>query len=168
MKLIKIDQYYIPNVNQLPIIYLKDVESEKKKSTTNYIKHRHSNCKVFKLQGIKLILVPQYEELTSDKIYAKVKGYVEKFKDYFSHYDESYIHPREYFWDISSTLNQEFAEKFINYFIKNKQKINQESKIEISEEIISQINKKYFYTRQKGKKLYDCSKQKICEVKKKK
>ena len=70
------------------------------------------------MQGIKPILVPQYEELTSDKMYAKVKGYVEKFKDYFSHNDESYIHQREYFCDISLTLNQEFAEKFINYSFK--------------------------------------------------
>ena len=51
-------------------------------------------------------------------MYAKVKEYIEKFKDYFSDYDESYVHPRKYFWDISSTLNQEFSDKFINYFIK--------------------------------------------------
>ena len=48
----------------------------------------------------------------------KSKGYIENFKDYFSDYDESYAHPRKYFWDISSTLNQEFTKKFINYSIK--------------------------------------------------
>ena len=40
----------------------------------------------------------------------------------------------------------------IDHSIKeiNKQKVTQESKIEISEEIISQINKKYFNIGQKG------------------
>ena len=63
--------------------------------------------------------------------------------------------PRKYFWDIFSTLNQELAEKFIEHAIKerNKQKVTQESKIEISAEIMDQINKKHFYSRQKGRSL---------------
>ena len=110
---------------------------------------------MFKLQDIKPILVPQYEELTADKMYSKVKGYIDNFSDYFPDYDESYIPPRKYFWDIFSTLNQELAEKFIDHSIKerNKQKVTQESKIEISEEIMNQINKKHFYSRQKGRAL---------------
>ena len=110
---------------------------------------------MFKLQDIKPILVPQYEELTADKMYSKVKGYIDGFSDYFPDYDESYIPPRKYFWDIFSTLNQELAEKFIDHSIKerNKQKVTQESKIEISEEIMNQINKKHFYSRQKGRAL---------------
>ena len=36
---------------------------------------------------------------------------------------------------------------------KNKQKVTQESKIEISEEIMNQINKKHFYSKQKGRAL---------------
>ena len=57
--------------------------------------------------------------------------------------------------DIFSTLNQELAEKFIDHAIKerNKQKVTQESKIEISVEIMDQINKKHFYSRQKGRAL---------------
>ena len=106
---------------------------------------------MFKLQDIKPILVPQYEELTADKMYSKVKGYIDGFSDY----NESYIPPRKYFWDIFSTLNQELAEKFIDHSIKerNKQKVTQESKIDISEEIMNQINKKHFYSRQKGRAL---------------
>ena len=105
----------------------------------------------FNNQCIKPILVPQYEELIADKIYSKVKGYIDNFADYFPDYDESYIPPRKYFWDIFSTLNQELAQKFIDHSIKerNKQKVTQESKIEISEEIMKQINKKQFYYRQK-------------------
>ena len=107
------------------------------------------------MQDIKPILVPQYEELTADRMYSKVKGYIDNFSDYFPDYDESYIPPRKYFWDIFSTLNQELAEKFIDHSIKerNKQKVTQESKIEISEEIMNQINKKHFYSRQKGRAL---------------
>ena len=88
-------------------------------------------------------------------MYAKVKGYIENFADYFPDYEESYVLPRKYFWDIFSTLNQELAEKFIDHSIKerNKQKVTQENKIEISEEIMNQINKKHFYSRQKGRAL---------------
>ena len=107
------------------------------------------------MQDIKPILAPQYEEITADKMYSKVKGYIDNFSDYFPDYDESYIPPRKYFWDIFSTLNQELAEKFIDHSIKerNKQKVTQESKIEISEKIMNQINKKHFYSRQKGRAL---------------
>ena len=41
---IKLGQYYIPNMNKCPIVYLKDVLSGKKKvNVTNNIKHRCSN-----------------------------------------------------------------------------------------------------------------------------
>ena len=88
-------------------------------------------------------------------MYSKVKGYIESFADYFPDYDESYIPPRKYFYDIFSTLNQELAEKFIDHSIKerNKQKVTQESKIDLPEEIMNQINKKHFYSIQKGRAL---------------
>ena len=56
---------------------------------------------------------------------------------------------------ILSTLNQELAKKFIDHSIKerNKQRVTKESKLEISEEIMNQINKKHFYFRQKGRVL---------------
>ena len=74
------------------------------------------------MQDIKPILVPQYEELTADKMHAKVKGHIENFADYFPDYEESYISSRKYFWDIFSTLNQEFSEKFIDHSIKERNK----------------------------------------------
>ena len=66
-----------------------------------------------------------------------------------------YIPPRKYFWDIFSMLNQKLAEKFIDHSIKerNKQKVTQESRIEISADIMEQINKKLFYSKQKGRAL---------------
>ena len=45
--IIKLGQYYIPNMNQCPIIYLKDALSGKKKvNVANNIKHRCSNYKI--------------------------------------------------------------------------------------------------------------------------
>ena len=112
---------------------------------------------VFKLKEIKPILDPQYEELTADKIYPKVKGYIENLADYFPEYDSTYIPPRKYLWDIFSTLNQKLAEKFIDHSIKerNKQKVTQESRIEISADIMEQIKKKHFYSKIR-EKLYQC------------
>ena len=110
---------------------------------------------VFKRQKIKYILVPQYEELTADKIFPKVKGYFENLADYFPDYDSTYIPSRKYFWNIISTLNQKLVEKFIDHSIKerNKQKVAQESRIDISADIMEQINKKHFYSKQKGRAL---------------
>ena len=88
-------------------------------------------------------------------MYTRVKGYIENLADYFPDYEHDYVPPRKYFWDIFSTLNQELAEKFIDHAIKerNKQKVTLESKIEISAEIMDQIKKKHFYSRQKGRAL---------------
>ena len=52
------------------------------------------------MQNIKPILVPQYEELTADKMYERVKGYIENLIDYFPDYGNDYVPPRKYFWDI--------------------------------------------------------------------
>ena len=85
---------------------------------------------MIKLQDIKSILVPQYENLTADKINSKLKEYIDSFAHYFPDYDESYIPSRKYFWNIFSTLNKELADKVFDHSIKerNKQKVTQESK----------------------------------------
>ena len=45
--IIKLGQYYIPNMNQCPIVYLKNVLSGKKKvNVANNIKHKCSNYKI--------------------------------------------------------------------------------------------------------------------------
>ena len=69
---------------------------------------------VFKLQNIKQILVPHYEELTADKIYPKIKGYIDNLMDNFPEYDSNYVPPRKYFWNIFSTQNHELGEKLID------------------------------------------------------
>ena len=137
-------------MNQCSIAYLKDVLSGKKKIGIWFM----TNTGI-QTSKIKPILVPQYEELTADKIYPKVKRYIENLVDYFSEYDSTYIPPRKYFWDIFSTLNKKLAENFINHSIKerNKQKVAQESRIEISADMMEQINKKHFYSKQKGRAL---------------
>ena len=42
---------------------------------------------MFKFQDIKHILAPQYEELTADKIYQKVKGIFDNLANYLPKYD---------------------------------------------------------------------------------
>ena len=104
---------------------------------------------------MKPILVPQYEEQTAERMYPKSKNYVPNIVDYFPEYDDNYIHPKKYFWDVFSTINIDLAEKFIDHSIKqrNKDKVIQDSKIEISEDILNQINCKHFYSKQKGRAL---------------
>ena len=58
---------------------------------------------MFKLQYIKLILAPQYEEFTSDKMETKVKRFIDSFEGYFPSCGGSYIPQRKYF-EISTQL----------------------------------------------------------------
>ena len=51
-------------------------------------------------------------------------------------------------------LNQKLAEKFIDHSIKERNKYKkQESRIEISADIMEQIKKKHIYSKQKGRAL---------------
>ena len=77
---------------------------------------------MFKLKDIKPILVPQYEELTAERMYPKSKNYVSNIVDYFPEYDDNYIPPKKYFWDVFSTINSDLAEKFIDHSIKQRNK----------------------------------------------
>ena len=88
-------------------------------------------------------------------MYPKSKNYVLNIVDYFPEFDDNYIPPKKYLWDVFSTINSDLAEKFIDHSIKqrNKDKVTQDSKIEISEYILNQINSKNFYSKQKGRAL---------------
>ena len=103
-------------------------------------------------------------------MYSRIKGYIKGFSDYFPEYDANYILSRKYFWDIFSTINQDLEDKFVDHTIeeRNKQKITQESQIEISAEIMEQINNKHFNSRQKGRALSMLvSNKSICKLNKK-
>ena len=88
-------------------------------------------------------------------MYPKSKSYVPNIVEYFPEYDDNYIPPKKYFWDVFSTVNNNLADKFIDHLIKqrNKDKVTQDSKIEISEEILNQLNSKHFYSKQKERAL---------------
>ena len=73
---------------------------------------------MFKLQDIKPILVPQYEELTADKMYSKVKRYIDNFADYFPDYDESYIPPRNTFGIYSLLLIKSLLKSLLIILLK--------------------------------------------------
>ena len=87
-------------------------------------------------------------------MYSKVKRYIENYGDYLTMTKATFID--EVLLNIFSTLNQEFVENTIDHFIKerNKQKVIQKSKIEISEKIMNQITKKYINSRHKGRPLF--------------
>ena len=110
---------------------------------------------MFKLQDIKQILVPQYKELTADEMYSKVKDILITLQITFLIIMKAISHQGNIFvWYLLNSKSR-VSRKFIDHSIKerNKQKVTQESKIEISEEIMNQINKKHFYSRQKGRAL---------------
>ena len=87
-----------------------------------------------KLQVINSILVPQYKELTADKMYVQIIVYVYNFIDYFSDYDESYISLMKYFWDNYQLLIKNLSKSLLIIQLRREtnKKITQKSKIEIS------------------------------------
>ena len=145
-----IGQYYIPNMNQCSIAYLKDVLCEMKiVLIVINLQNRFSNYKISKITSSSI-----WRTYSRQNVYQS-KGIHWKLGWLFSRLWAWLCSPKKYFWDIFSTLNQELAEKFIDHAIKerNKQKVIQESKIDISAEIMDQISKKHFYSRQKGRAL---------------
>ena len=105
---------------------------------------------MFKLQDIKSILVPQYEELTANKMYSKVKGYIDNFSDYFPDMIKDISHQENIFGISSQLLIKSLLKSLLIILIRREKSRNSHKKAkEISEEIMNQINKKHFYSRQK-------------------
>jgi hypothetical protein len=110
---------------------------------------------VFKTKDIKTIVVPQYEELSSERIYPRAKRYIENLPLYFPDYKDNYVPPRKFFWDIFNTLDNEIAEVFVSYGIEQRAKSDTVPKdeIEIEEDIYKEISNNFFHSRKKGRAL---------------
>ena len=57
--------------------------------------------------------VPKFEELALGSIYIKVLDRFPEMEDYFPHYEDKYMPPRDFFWGVFSTLHPEFVKKMI-------------------------------------------------------
>ena len=111
---------------------------------------------MFKVKNIQTIIVPQYEELSSEIMYPRIKGYINGFPDYFPDYKDGYVPPRKFMWDIFSTLDDNLAQRFVNYAEKIRSVVNQTENndtIEISEDIWNELNSKHFKSKKKGRAL---------------
>ena len=87
-------------------------------------------------------------------MHVKVNGYIENLANYFLDYSNDCVLK----WSISGIYSQLLIKNFwrvyrLFYESKNKQNVTQESKIEITAEIIDQINKMLIYSRLKGRAL---------------
>jgi hypothetical protein len=117
--------------------------------------HFQITMQVFKTKDVKTIVVPQYEELSSEKIYPRVKGYLENMPMYFPDYKDGYVPPRKFFWDIFNTLDNEMAESFVNFGIQQRNESDAvvKDEIEIEEDIYKEITSNFFHSRKKGRAL---------------
>jgi hypothetical protein len=66
-----------------------------------------------KVEDIQKLNVPKYEELSLNLVYIKALNKFPELEDYFPHYHDKYIPPREFFWGVLSTLYPEVVKKII-------------------------------------------------------
>ena len=88
--------------------------------------------RVFKINNLKAIVVPQYEELATKTVYPKVKEMYPEITDYFADYPdedgEEHITPKKYFWNVFNTCKPELASKYIKHSLRQRNNADEEEK----------------------------------------
>ena len=68
---------------------------------------------MLKVEDVLQFNVPKFEELSLSLVYPKALNKFPELEDYFPHYDENYVTPRDFFWGIFSTQYPEYVKKLI-------------------------------------------------------
>ena len=69
---------------------------------------------VLYVHEVKLLVVPHYESLSVSKSFYKFLEFYPYLEDYFQIYNNSYIPPRSFFWQVFGTLHFDDAKRFID------------------------------------------------------
>ena len=116
---------------------------------------RHLKWKKFNLWSLHTLKNWRLKHCTQ-----RFKSYYKEFIDYFPDYDDlehDYIPQRKLFWDIFSTFDYELAQSYVNFALEQRdQKAikEHEKEVEVSEDIMIQLNKSGYFTKSKGRALH--------------
>ena len=110
------------------------------------------------MESIRLITVPFYDSLSVRRNWKEIKQLYPNIIDYFPGYDPDYMPSRKFFWEIFASLHYEDAKTIINSERKRKYEKEASEKtkeIIISKDILDLIQGSLYYSKKKGRALYN-------------
>jgi hypothetical protein len=70
-------------------------------------------AKMLRQRDVPHSYVPKFIDVTLSKIYRQTLQKFPELMQYFPHYDEEYIPPRQFFWDVVNALKPEFVKSIV-------------------------------------------------------
>ena len=110
------------------------------------------------MEDVRLIAVPFYDSLSIRRNWQDVKQLYPDITRYFPDYDPGYMPSRKFFWEIFASLHYEDAKTVIKNERKRKHEKEASEKtkeIIISKDVLNLIQGSLYYSKNKGRALYN-------------
>lgn len=110
------------------------------------------------MENVKLIPVPFYDSLSIRRNWKSVKHLYPDITSYFPDYDPEYMPSRKFFWEIFGSLHYEDAKTIISNERKRKYEKEASEKTKemiISKDVLDLIQGSLYYSKKKGRALYN-------------
>ena len=110
------------------------------------------------MESVRLIAVPFYDSLSIRRNWQEIKHFYPDISSYFPDYDPEYMPSRKFFWEVFASLHYEDAKTIIDNERKRKyeKEANEKTKeIVISKDILNLIQGPLYYSKKKGRALYN-------------
>ena len=107
---------------------------------------------------MRLIAVPFYDSLSIRRNWQDIRQLYPDITNYFPDYDPEYMPSRKFFWEIFASLHYEDAKIIINNERKRKyeKEISEKTKeIIINKDVLNLIQGSLYYSKKKGRALYN-------------
>ena len=110
------------------------------------------------MESVRLIAVPFYDSLSIRRNWKEIQQIYPDIVSYFPDYDPEYMPSRKFFWEVFASLHYEDAKTIIDNERKRKyeKEANEKTKeIVISKDILNLIQGSLYYSKKKGRALYN-------------
>ena len=110
------------------------------------------------MENVRLIAVPFYDSLSIRRNWKEINQLFPDIVAYFPDYDPDYMPSRKFFWEIFASLHYEDAKTIINNERKRKYEKEASEKTKemiISKDVLDLIQGSLYYSKMKGRSLYN-------------
>ena len=144
---------FLPSYQHWSINFMRDIMSGDKKVGPRFL----ICLQVLHVHEVKPLAVPQYESLSVSKSFYKVLEFYPDLEDYFPIYNNSYIPPRSFFWQVFGTLHFDDAKRFIDEERQMRyqaEEIIKEKTIKVHPEVLKALEAVNYFSKKKGRALF--------------